>query len=351
VDHIPLAQAAVPHSPKFNVVPDSYIVYFHNGVLPKSKEELVQSYFTDKDCEVSEVVVLPAFGSVGVTAKGACKVARQVATVYVQTYMRDETPLSQDANKVANLVRRGFSTQFPYKQTGMNSDMLKKYELDGKGVQVAMLDGGFDLANAAFHELKCKQKLWFNGKTIVNADNPQLLGNGHGHGTMALSVLAAKTGDYVGIAPNAEYHIAAAASENPKKGIATNLSTMQIYQQLVKDGVDLLTTSMAHYFEFPLKPAHTFMQAIEKRGILFVIAAGNVGKKGLYGMETLASYPTAVAVGAVENQASSKSTVMLEFGKDWKSAPLNYDRANLYDGEYTLYPTIGHYTKLPDTAK
>ncbi|WP_199548107.1 S8 family peptidase [Streptomyces sp. N35] len=169
-----------------------------------------------------------------------------------------------------------------------------KSGLDGKGVQVAVLDSGADATHPDLRERVVAQKdfTWDESPEDFN-----------GHGTHVASTVAgggqASGGRYKGVAPGAELINGKVLDGGGSGYISWILDGMQ----WAKDqGADIVSMSLGS--DVPSDGTDPLSQAVERLsadgGPLFVIAAGNAGKPGTIGSPGAA--PSALTVGSITKQ-------------------------------------------------
>lgn len=173
----------------------------------------------------------------------------------------------------------------------------------GEDVLVAVIDTGVDLTHP-----KLKDNIWINPKEIPNnnvdddqngfvddvhgwnfADNNADVTDVHGHGTHVSGIIGARFDGYVGgVAPNVKimplkYYSAKASGED------NLIATIKAIRYAVKMGVHIINYS-AGGAEFS-KPEYEAIKEAEKKGILFIAAAGNEGADATLQKFYPASYP------------------------------------------------------------
>ncbi|MFF3057217.1 S8 family serine peptidase [Streptomyces sp. NPDC057909] len=184
-------------------------------------------------------------------------------------------------------------------QIGAPEAWAKGY--DGKGVKVAVLDTGADLNNADIKSEIVQSQSFVNGQTVQD---------GHGHGTHVASTIAGSgansDGKYKGVAPGADLLIGKVLS-NAGQGLDSSILAGMDWA--VEQGADVVSMSLGGTDtpgEDVLTNAVNSLSA--SSSTLFVIAAGNDGRKGESTLGTPGAADAALTVGAVD-----KSDVLADF--------------------------------------
>ncbi|MBC9718068.1 S8 family serine peptidase [Streptomyces sp. TRM66268-LWL] len=174
-----------------------------------------------------------------------------------------------------------------------------KSGLDGKGVQVAVLDSGTDATHPDIKDRLVAQK------DFTWDEDPQ---DFNGHGTHVASTIVgggqASGGRYKGVAPGAELINGKVLDGGGSGYISWILDGMQ----WAKDqGADIVSMSLGS--DAPSDGSDPLSQAVEQLsadgGPLFVIAAGNAGRPGSVGSPGVA--PSALTVGSITKQGEMSS--------------------------------------------
>ncbi|MGW9135885.1 S8 family peptidase [Streptomyces sp. NPDC055681] len=184
-------------------------------------------------------------------------------------------------------------------QIGAPEAWAKGY--DGKGVKVAVLDTGADLNNADIKSEIVQSQSFINGQTVQD---------GQGHGTHVASTIAGSgansDGKYKGVAPGADLLIGKVLSNTGQGPASSILAGMD---WAVEQGADIVSMSLGSTDtpgEDVLTDAVNSLSA--SSGTLFVIAAGNDGRKGESTIGTPGAADAALTVGAVD-----KSDALADF--------------------------------------
>jgi Subtilase family len=130
---------------------------------------------------------------------------------------------------------------FNWQNSLQNSSILDWLNTRGKGVKIAILDTGFDLAHPALAHLNKKKRLFSVGKTPI--DTLILEGNdavldADGHGTATASILASKaaqTNQVVGFASEATFFLIKTTSESGDNRLIYLLNGLELAARLKVD--------------------------------------------------------------------------------------------------------------------
>ena len=211
-----------------------------------------------------------------------------------------------------------------------NTQKLHQQNLNGKGIDIAVFDAGFNNLNKLIFFNQSNIKNSFN---LVNADE-DIYNNNDEHGLNVVSCMAANVPyKYVGAAPEANYHLF--NTEN-------NLSEYPIEEYYwakaaeMADsiGVDIITSSLG-YTEFDDKVfghkkkefsgnktliAQAANMAVNN-GILVVVSAGNEGNKIWEYICTPADADKVLTVGACNADKKAAAFTSIGFAKRHKVKP------------------------------
>jgi serine protease AprX len=211
-----------------------------------------------------------------------------------------------------------------------NTQKLHQQNLNGKGIDIAVFDAGYNNLNklSFFNQSNIK-----NSFNLVNADE-NIYTNNDEHGLNVVSCMAANVPyKYVGAAPEANYHLF--NTEN-------NLSEYPIEEYYwakaaeIADslGVDIITSSLG-YTEFDDKVfghkkkefsgnktiiAQAANLAVNN-GILVVVSAGNEGNKIWEYICTPADADKVISVGACNADKKAAAFTSIGFAKRHKVKP------------------------------
>jgi len=182
---------------------------------------------------------------------------------------------------------------------------LKEAGLSGKGVRIAVLDGGFPGVenHAAFEHIRKENRIIDTYDFVKDEPNPY---RGIQHGTMVLSNIAGKYHDeLLGLAPDAEFLLA--RTEKRTEPYKEEIYWMQAMEWADRKGADIINSSLGYtyhrYFQTNMDGKTSLVskaanKAAEK-GILVVNAAGNDGSDGWHYIGTPADADSILSIGGV----------------------------------------------------
>lgn len=204
------------------------------------------------------------------------------------------------------------STQNQVEMLNVDSLHLKNYT--GKGIVVAVIDGGFKNVNTmtSFDRLRTRSKL-MGGYDFVDRTSAIYGYTGNSHGTKVLSTMAGYIkNNFVGTAPDATYYLFRtedAASENPVEEsywveAAERADSLGVH--IINSSLGYSTFDNANYNYLPSKMngSTTFISRganiASEKGILVVNSAGNSGNTPWGIVTAPADAPGVLSVGAVK---------------------------------------------------
>jgi serine protease AprX len=192
-----------------------------------------------------------------------------------------------------------------------NGEFLHNIGLRGEGMQIGMLDGGFQnyLALRAFDSARANGQILGTWDFVareagVNEDHP--------HGMQCLSTIAANIpGQFVGTAPKASFYLFRSEDVSSEYPIE-EFNWVCAAERVDSVGGDLISSSLGYNLfdnaafnhSYADMNGHTTMAAIgadlaAKKGILVVNSAGNEGANSWGKIITPADGDSVMAVGAV----------------------------------------------------
>ncbi len=192
------------------------------------------------------------------------------------------------------------------KQLGMFfPDILEEKELNGKGVRIAVLDGGFPGVDThpAFGHLR------ENGQIINVHDfvkDKETVFHGSRHGTMVLSCIAGRhDNDNMGLAQDAQFLLA--RTEKNFEPYKEEIYWMEAMEWADKEGADIINSSLGYTYHRYFKKAMDGKTSLvskaanmaASKGILVVNAAGNSGTDSWHVIGTPADADSILSVGGV----------------------------------------------------
>jgi subtilisin family serine protease len=170
----------------------------------------------------------------------------------------------------------------------------------GRGIKVAVLDTGFDLAHPDFLGRKITAKSFVEGQEAQD---------GHGHGThcvgTACGTKAAGTLPRYGVAYNAEIFAGKVLSN---QGSGTDTQILQGIEWAMSNGCDIISMSLGARTQ-PGQAYSRIFEAVAQRalnrGTLIIAAAGNESKRNAGILKPVghpANCPSILAVAALDSQ-------------------------------------------------
>ncbi|MDB5059081.1 MAG: putative secreted peptidase, partial [Chloroflexi bacterium] len=175
----------------------------------------------------------------------------------------------------------------------IGADVARAHGLTGKGVRISVIDTGIDESHPDLKGRVVSQKNFSSDNDTVDH---------FGHGTHVASIAAgtgaASDGKYGGVAPLAQLINAKALSS---RGSGTDSGIMQAMEWSADQGAKVINMSLGGGPTDGTDPMSRAVNAIsEKKGVLFVIAAGNSGPR--VKVSTPAAANQSLAVGAIDKE-------------------------------------------------
>jgi hypothetical protein len=204
-------------------------------------------------------------------------------------------------------------------QTGMmNGQILHNNGFRGKGMLIAVLDGGF----YRIEELSGFEALLKEGR-VLSAKNFTAGSSSSSHGSNVLSIIASNLpGKMVGAAPDAGY-ILLHSEETEREYVVEEDNWIAAVEYADSTGADIITSSLGYSVFDDKSQNHTYRDMDGRtrashaaamaaaRGMIVCISAGNEGGKPWKYISIPADADSIVAIGAVDRQrqyASFSST-------------------------------------------
>ena len=197
--------------------------------------------------------------------------------------------------------------QLLMRQTGrMGGKVFEEHGIDGKGVRIAVFDGGFPGVDTN----PCFEQLRKDGRIIKTYDfvkKRDFVYDGISHGTMVLSCIAGIYKDIrMGLATGAEFLLA--RTERRGEFFSEEENWMAAVEWADKNGADIINSSLGYTYKryFPLDmDGRTSLVAeaadiAARKGILVVNAMGNDGNKSWEFLGTPADADSIISVGGID---------------------------------------------------
>jgi subtilisin family serine protease len=187
----------------------------------------------------------------------------------------------------------------------MNDEAFINNNIDGKGVRIAIFDGGFPGVDSSpvFQHLRDSNRIVGTYDFIRNKENVY---TGMLHGTMVLSCIGGKLGDKnMGLATNAEFLLA--RTEMPLETFKEEEYWLAAAEWADRNGADIINSSLGYtyhrYFEYNLDGQTSLISRAANiaasKGILVINAMGNDGDKKWQVMCVPADADSVLSVGAI----------------------------------------------------
>ncbi|MEU5920822.1 S8 family serine peptidase [Streptomyces sp. NPDC047141] len=217
--------------------------------------------------------------------------------------------------------------------------------LTGKGVKVAVLDSGADLAHPDLAGRVTESRSFIEGQEVADRN---------GHGTHVSSTVggsgAASGGEEKGVAPGATLAVGKVLSD---EGSGSESQIIAGMEWAAKD-IDAKIVSMSLGSSEPSDGTDPMAQAVDtlsaETGALFVIAAGNSGSPGSIGSPGAAD--SALTVGAVDSadRAAYFTSQGPRFGDQGLKPDLSAPGVDILAARSQLVAGSGPYTTMSGTS-
>jgi hypothetical protein len=222
-------------------------------------------------------------------------------TPYINTNLRLQQPFADSLNY------GNTATQIKIH----NGDFLHNIGAQGRGMQMAFLDGGFFgyQTNPFFDSVRNQSRILATRDFVLNETS---VNEDDGHGMMCFSVVAAnKPGSLVGSAPYASFYLLRTEEVGPEQ-IIEEYNWGMGAEYADSAGVDVISSSVGYNtFDDPLYN-HTYAEMngnttivtryadlAAKKGMLLVNSAGNEGNKAWKYIVAPADGDSVLSVGAI----------------------------------------------------
>ena len=196
----------------------------------------------------------------------------------------------------------------------MQGELFRAKGIDGKGIRIAVLDGGFPKVNThiAFKHLRDNGQIL---KTWNFPNHKENVYGWNGHGTMTLSNIAGrKDGKDLGLATGAEFLLA--RTEVEPEPFKEEVWWMQAMEWADKNGANLISSSLGYgkdrYYTKDMDGKSYVAKAgniAARKGILVVCSAGNEAMMTAGSSLSHPATPTACCASAALRTASSNMNI------------------------------------------
>ena len=209
------------------------------------------------------------------------------------------------------------------KQTNrMGGSFFQKSNIDGKGIRIAIFDGGFPTVDTspAFEHIRKDGRII---KTWDFTKNREFVYSYISHGTMVMSCIGGMVnGKKIGLATGAEFLLA--RTEVKSEPFSEEENWLAAVEWADKNGADIINSSLGYTYHryFPNQmDGKTSLVAraanlAAKKGILVVNAAGNDGDNSWKIVGTPADADSVLSVGGID-PATDYHTSFSSFGPTW----------------------------------
>ena len=188
----------------------------------------------------------------------------------------------------------------------MGGDLFEKSGIDGKGIRIAIFDGGFPTVNTSpvFEQIRKDGRII---KTWDFAKNKEFVYDFISHGTMVMSCIGGIiNGKKIGLATGAEFLLA--RTEVRSEPFSEEENWLAAVEWADKNGADIINSSLGYtyhrYFQSQMDGKTSLVvkaaNLAAKKGILVVNAAGNDGDNSWHIIGTPADADSVLAIGGID---------------------------------------------------
>jgi len=185
-------------------------------------------------------------------------------------------------------------------------DLFQKEGIDGKGIRIAIFDGGFPTVNTSpvFEQIRKEGRII---KTWDFTKNKEFVYGYIAHGTMVMSCIGGMiNGKKIGLATGAEFLLA--RTEVRSEPFSEEENWLAAVEWADKNGADIINSSLGYtyhrYFQNQMDGKTSLVvkaaNLAAKKGMLVVNAAGNDGDNSWHVIGTPADADSALAIGGID---------------------------------------------------
>ncbi|MEO7922426.1 MAG: S8 family serine peptidase [Chitinophagaceae bacterium] len=318
-----LSQRAIDRRVRYGIVLDStdlpvtpaYVTQIDN--VPNVTILNVSKWLNAVSIQTTDANAITTINALPFVQGTAPVAARNPETIVGEKFLSEEishrpAPVQRIEDIAADYFNYGTSS---YNEIHLhNGEFLHNIGLRGQGVQIAMLDNGFN----NYTTLRSFDSINLNGQVLGSWDfvaREQNVTNDGSHGMNCFSTIAANIpGQFIGKAPKASfwlYQTEDNASEYPIEEFNWACGA----ERSDSSGADLISSSLGYGYGFDggvpdypysMLDGNTTMSAIAadlaaKKGILVFLAAGNAGTSPWHFIITPADGDSVLAIGAVNS--------------------------------------------------
>lgn len=213
---------------------------------------------------------------------------------------------------------------------GLNGEALYGSGLDGSGILISIIDGGF----ANLKDISAFQQMKIVGIRNFVPYAPSDIYLGTDHGTKVASILAANVpGKYLGLAPGAEYLLIRtedaerevlaeedywATGVEYADSMGTDLISSSLGYNMVNDSLQENRSEMLDGESTLISHTASFLQ---KKGIILVVSAGNNGMDSWKMINVPADAKEIISVGATDRKGQNAPFSSIGFTSDGRIKP------------------------------
>jgi len=188
----------------------------------------------------------------------------------------------------------------------MGGDLFENAGIDGKGIRIAIFDGGFPSVNTSpvFEQIRKENRII---KTWDFAKNKEFVYGYMSHGTMTMSCIAGMIkGKKIGLATGAEFLLA--RTEVKREIFSEEENWLAAVEWADKNGADIISSSLGYtyqrYFQNQMDGKTTLVTRAAnfaaRKGMLVVNAAGNDGDNDWHIVGAPADADSCLSVGGID---------------------------------------------------
>ena len=316
-----LSQRAIDRRTKYSIAIDStdlpvtpsYITQIKNisnvTVLNVSRWMNAVTIQTSSPASITAINALPFVQSVNGIAARITDNGRPSRNKFELEEIITDLPPQQTGRITADYFNYGTNS---YNEIHLhNGEFLHNIGLRGQGMQIAVLDNGFN----NYTGLKAFDSINTNGQVLGTWDfvaREQNVANDGSHGMNCLSTIAANIpGQFIGKAPKASFWLYQ-TEDNASEYPVEEFNWVCGAERADSSGADVMSSSLGYYdfdnatlnYTYSNMNGNTTIAAIgadlaAKKGIIVFNAAGNEGSNAWHFLITPADGDSVVAVGAV----------------------------------------------------
>jgi serine protease AprX len=243
------------------------------------------------------------------------------------------TSVSEKGFAPQNINRFNYGTAYGQIHQ-LNGECLHNQYYDGKGMQIAEIDDGFNNANT----ISVFDSLWMQNRVIgkhnfFSGDTTDLFSIG-GHGTSVLSCMSAFTpGSMIGTAPYAKYYLLRSEVDSSEQ-IMEEYSWVSAIEYADSAGADVATSSLGYTAFNDATQSHTWADLngrnsvaslsatmAARRGLIVCVAAGNEGSNAWQKISIPSDADSILTVGAVNSGGAYASFSSVGYSADGRVKP------------------------------